>query len=105
MTFIGFFISPDIGYYEGDCRNSFDLIVPQRPSPDHNWNGIQWIAPDLVAITEADAVKYLSNGSKTNRFVLGLFYLIDQRMRILEAKPAITKAQFLNGIKQLYKDS
>lgn len=105
MNPIGFFISSDIGYYEGDCRNSLDLIVTQRPSINHTWDGNQWVAPDLVALAEADAIKYLSNGSRTNRFVLSLFFLLDQRMRVLEAKPAITKAQFLNGIKQLYKDS
>lgn len=92
-------------YYEGDQKQVLDQAVPQRPSPDHTWDGNQWVAPDLIAIAETAALKYLSNGSKTNRFLLGLFYSVDQRLRVLEAKPAISKAQFLNGIKQLYKDS
>lgn len=79
--------------------------IPDSPGDGFTWNGNQWIPPDPVAIAEAQAVAYLGNGSKANRFLLSMFYNADQRLRVLEAKPAITKAQFLNGIKQLYKDS
>lgn len=47
---------------------------------------------------------YFNNGDKSKRFTLDILYRIDQRLRILEAAPAITKLQFFNGLKNIYKN-
>lgn len=39
---MGFFISKDFGYYEGDKANASDIEVPQRPDGDHVWDGSAW---------------------------------------------------------------
>lgn len=57
---------------------------------------------DDIANTQVDS--FFLNGDKQKRFLLDLFYRLDQRLRVIEAKPAITKVQFFNGVKQIYKD-
>lgn len=47
---------------------------------------------------------YFNNGDKSKRFTLEILYRIDQRLRLLESAPAITKLQFFNGIKNIYKN-
>lgn len=56
---------------------------------------------DDLANLQSDT--FFFNGDKQKRFLLDLLYRMDQRVRILEAAPAITKVQFFNGIKNIYK--
>ena len=37
------YIKPDGSYYEGDREHALDVEVPQRPSPDHDWDGAAWV--------------------------------------------------------------
>lgn len=30
-------------YYEGDRAHALDIEVPQRPSPEHRWDGSVWV--------------------------------------------------------------
>lgn len=48
------YIDKDGNYYEGD-RQDDDQEVPQRPSPNHEWNGTAWISgvKCLAAMWEA----------------------------------------------------
>jgi hypothetical protein len=45
---MGFFINKNGAYYEGDKASQVDTEVTQRPSPLHNWTGIDWVI-DAVA--------------------------------------------------------
>lgn len=56
---------------------------------------------DDVANTQTD--QFFINGDKQKRFILDLFYRLDQRVRVLEGVPTITKQQFFNGVKAIYK--
>lgn len=105
---MGYFIkSINNEYYEGDKQSIEDIQVSYRPSPHHTYNFTDavWIAPDPIVIAENEAIAYFTFTQKHRQFIFTLFYILDQRLRILEAKPAITRLQFLTGIKQLYKDS
>lgn len=57
---------------------------------------------DDAANTQSD--QFFINGDKQRRFIFDLFYRLDQRLRVLEAAPAITRAQFFNGLKNIYKN-
>lgn len=102
------FINITLGYYEGERIDPLDQVVPIRPLPLSTWDGKQWIAPDpaiVAALSDTQAIAYFANGDKSKQFLLTLLYMTDQRLRILEAKPAITRVQFLAGVKQIYKDT
>lgn len=40
---MGFYIDRDGGYYEGDRQSPDDVLVPQRPSARHLWQGGAWV--------------------------------------------------------------
>ena len=44
-----FYISPTIGYYEGDRLDSADAAVPRRPAPGMAWDAdaATWYAPPV----------------------------------------------------------
>lgn len=102
---MGFFIDSTGSYYENDRKSALDIEVPKRPTFQHIWDGNFWVPPDLVAIAEVQAISYLTNGDKSKQFIFTILYMCDQRLRVLEARPAITRLQFLNGLKQIYKDT
>lgn len=59
----------------------------------------------LDDLADAQAVAAMNNGDKNRKFFLEVFYQIDQRLRIVEARPAITKQVFVNGLKNIYKNA
>lgn len=61
----------------------------------------------ILTLAQKDDINvdtFFTNGDKQRKFLLDLFYRVDQRLRILEVAPAITKQQFFNGIKTIYKN-
>lgn len=55
-------------------------------------------------LADLQAVSSMGNGNKDRRFMIEMLYQADQRFRVLESRPAITKLQFTNGIKNIYRD-
>ena len=60
---MGYFINPELGYYEGDQFHPSDLAVPQRPDYTHTWDGQAWQpsaathnAPILAEIARLEAI-------------------------------------------------
>ena len=96
---MGFFIG--IGYYEGDRVHSLDVEVPQRPNAFSTWNGSQWITPtapeilDILANLEVDG---------RDKLMFEINYDQENRLRIQEARPQITKIQYRNALIQAWKD-
>lgn len=43
MALRGFFISPIIGYYEGDQQAPIDTPVSRRPDTTYDWTGNGWV--------------------------------------------------------------
>ena len=54
-------------------------------------------AVDAFKDAEIDAATVAGKGGR--RLLFELFYLLDERLRVLESAPAITRAQFKNQIK------
>ena len=59
---MGYFISSELGYYEGDQISPSDIAVPRRPDGTHVWDGQAWQpsaatlnAPILAEITGLEA--------------------------------------------------
>ena len=46
---MGYFISNDIGYYEGDKISFNDIPVPQRPDYTYTFDGTNW-NPSILTI-------------------------------------------------------
>ena len=65
-------------------------------------------AIDAAIAAEAAAVESAfrdyANWTRKERFQATVWYELDKRLRVLESKPAITKAQFLNGLNALWDE-
>lgn len=48
---MGYFIDTNGNYCEGDKASHLDIEVPQRPSPNHIWNGTVWVLSLQIAQT------------------------------------------------------
>lgn len=93
-------ISVGIGYNEGDRISPLDVVVLQRPTPDHTWDGAQWVAPDPVALKDAKAGVAVD---AMDRFQFEVLFQMESRMRVLEAKAPITRAQYRTALIAAWK--
>jgi hypothetical protein len=97
---MGYFISAQGAYYEGDRLSSSDLSVPQRPTSDYTWNGAQWLAPDPVALQDTRAQRYIDG---LDRLWFEVNFDQENRVRALEGKAAITRAQYRDALINRWK--
>lgn len=94
------FIRQNGSYYVGDRESALDTQVPDRPTPDHTWNGSTWIAPDPVALADAKANEGVD---RMDRFQFEVAFDMENRMRVRESKAQITRAQYRNALIAAYK--
>lgn len=88
------------GYYEGDRASVLDSVVPQRPSSDYAWNGVAWVAPDPVVLQDAHAQQATD---AISRLEFEIWFGQENRIRVLELKPAITRVQYRNALIAAWK--
>ena len=62
----------------------------------------QWEAEYVVVKPDLDAASNLDRDRFT-RFLFEVFFVIDNRVRALEAKPSLTKPQFRDALVAAYK--
>jgi len=75
---MGYYISTQLGYYEGDQIDSEDIIVPKRPDYSYNWDGNTWqpyqlsveekialLEPTLRNLLDTTCQKYLYDDHKS----------------------------------------
>ena len=80
------------------------VSVPPENGKLQTWDGTQWV--DLPDRDEREAERSIAANFENSKFARLLFELnFDQekRLRVLEAKPAITKAQYRDAIKTRFK--
>ena len=53
---MGYYITPQGEYYEGDKADWQDQEVPQRPDANHTWDGSAWVPAPLPAPLPAPEV-------------------------------------------------
>ena len=98
------YISRDGSYHEGDGQIG-DVVVPQRTDVYSAWGGNAW-QPEAPAVTtariDASALAAITS-DKTVRTFFEAFYDLESRVRVLEAKPTITKAQYRTALLNVYK--
>jgi len=46
---MGYYISPELGYYEGDPISPADTAVPQRPDATYQWVNGAWVTNPVAA--------------------------------------------------------
>lgn len=97
---MGCFVTPAGSYYQGDRAHALDIEVPQRPSSYHTWNGAAWIAPDPVALRDALAATEVD---ARDRLAFEINFDQESRIRVLEGRPAITRAQYRNALIAAWK--
>jgi hypothetical protein len=101
---MGYFITPPASYHEGDPQYG-DIVVPQRPDFRSTWDGNTW-QPEPPATTaariDAEALAAITT-DKVVRTFFEAFFDLESRMRALEAKPSITKAQYRNALLVVFK--
>ncbi len=94
------YIKPDGSYYGGDRESPLDIQVPNRPTPDHTWDGSQWVAPDPTALADAKAVQKVD---AIDRLQFEIAFDMENRMRVREGKATITRVQYRNALIAVYK--
>ena len=71
--------------------------LPNRPSENHEWNGVAWILYD-PAVGQAEVVAAINDRfddlNGTDRVLLKISFLQENRLRLLEGKAVITARQF-----------
>jgi hypothetical protein len=101
---MGYFITPPASYHEGDPQYG-DIVVPQRPDARSTWNGSAWLPEDQTAQAariDAEALAAITT-DKTVRTFFEAFFDLESRMRVIEAKPSITKVQYRNALLAIFK--
>lgn len=74
-----------------------DQPCPDRPTPDHVWvNGTGWQVPaDLV---DRKATSFVDSVTKEARLWFEVTFDHENRVRTLEGKPTVTRAQYRNAL-------
>jgi len=101
---MGFFVSRDGNYHEGDMQSG-DIPCSQRPSLYATWDGIQWQPEQPATATARIDAESLADiqRDKLVRMLFEILYDHESRLRVLEVKPTITKPQYRNALLTIYK--
>jgi hypothetical protein len=97
---MGCYLTPAGGYYEGDRVSALDADVPQRPSPYSTWDGTQWITPSSATIQD---MKAQSSIDAEDRLLFEINFDQENRIRAIEGKEAITRAQYRDALVARWK--
>lgn len=99
-----YYIGKDGSYYASEAQTG-DTPCPQRPDIHATWDGTQW-QPEAPAATTARIDAESAADIQRDKLVRTLFealYDHESRLRVLEAKAAITKPQYRNALLAVYK--
>jgi hypothetical protein len=58
-----------------------------------------------AALLDAQTTNVLQNGDKFRRFLITVLFDQESRLRVLELKPAITRAQYVTALRNIYKNA
>lgn len=97
---MNYFINTQGSYYEGDRVSALDIIVPQRPSVYSTWDGAQWQTPDAATIQDTKAQAFADAVDKVQ---FRLLFNLENRVRALEGKLALTAAQYRQAVIDQWK--
>src|SRR4051812_41078662 len=94
------YITPLGAYYEGDQAHALDVPVPPRPTQFSTWDGLQWNTPTPAAQLDLRAGVAVDG---TDRLWFEVNFDQENRIRALEGKAAITRAQYRNALITAWK--
>lgn len=79
--------------------NSTEVPAPPPHGDFYTWDGTQWVEDTDRADREADdGIRQAFEADKVRRLLFELNFDQEERLRVLESKPVITKAQYRDAL-------